>query len=322
LKKRWGFEQPAIEENSVDKAIYTKKKSPFDSETVRGGKGVVISPPVSISSQGALHIETSAVDPVELRRSVLFWDRIVRPSNSFIQIALSRDEEFLKGCGVLRELSGSLPHGGTMGHAYAQSHLKVFSDLEDAEPGLWALSEGPNSFQLEASTTFKQGRGALVELHRAIPLPAQDVPLHDLLEFREKWKGEIRDLTLELDGIFVRLAKAEDPSFELQRAISDIAQICAVVVALGKESNVAFRLSDFSFGISLEEKFTGLMAAAGIGETIGRSFGLPLVGAFLGVASQAKIKLSLGGKITRNNKVEELALSPFRVASRLTNEPI
>lgn len=297
-----------------------KDNDPFYAKVSKAGKGIVISPPLSIST-GKVMISQSSVDPIELRRAVLFWDRINRPTNNAIYLGLSHDEEFLKECKIMTENFSQV--NGDAGQTFVQAHLDAFSALELEEPGLWTLSEGPNSFNLEVDNRFKQGRGALVELHRAIPLPAGDVPLEDLLNFKEKRRDEIMNLTLELDGLFSRVINSADYDFELKRAISEIDQKCANVISVGKESGIKFSLSDFSFGVSLDLNSTNLLHNGAFGALVGMQFGLPKVGLAIGAATATlKVSASLGSKLTRSTKSEKLAFSPYRVVSRLINEPI
>lgn len=300
-----------------------QKRDPFFGRYPKAGKGIVISPPVTIEPNGSLSIQ-GGVDPVELRRAVLFWDRINKPKNGFVDFSLSADEEFLMNCGILEQSEFATPaFSGKAGHVYAQLHLDTFSNLEKREPGRWSMSEGESSFNLQAGRGFSDGRGALVELHRAIPLPTADVPLEDLLNFKEKRRDEILSLTLELDGLFSRVLNAQDADFELGRAVREIDQKCSDVISVAKESKVKFSLSDFTYGVSLEVNSMNLLAAGAFGAFFGSSFGLPIVGATLGAASSfVKLNVGIGGRLERSKKAAELALSPYRVVSRLVNEPI
>ncbi|OWY04701.1 hypothetical protein B6V75_00675 [Thioclava sp. F1Mire-8] len=237
---------------------------------------------------------------------------------------MSDDERYLKECKLLSEMEVSVGQvSGRAGLIYSHLHLAAFKELEEREPGLWSMSEGENSFNLQAKGIFTQGRGALVELHRAIPLPTADVPLEDLLNFKEKRRDELLSLTLEIDGLFSRVMNAEDSDFELKRAIGEIDQRCSDVVAAGRESKIRFSLSDFTYGVSLELSSTNLLMSGAAGAIMGTTVGLPVVGATIGAASSfIKFNVGLGGKLERSKKARELAFSPYRVVSRLINEPI
>lgn len=301
-----------------------KKVDPFYGKVPKAGKGIVVSPPITIGADGSLDLQGGGIDPVELRRAVLFWDRINKPKNNFISFGQSADEKFLAECGLLQEIDVRMSAAsGRAGQIYAQLHLAAFSELEGREPGIWSMSEGETSFNLQAGEGFASGRGALVELHRAIPLPTGDVPLEDLLNFKETRRDELLRLTLEIDSLFSRITNAEDFEFELQRAIREIDQRCSDVIKVGKESNVSFSLSNFTYGVSMELNSTNLLVSGAAGAVMGTTIGLPVVGATIGAASSViKFNVGLGGQLERSKKSRELALSPYRVVSRIINEPI
>jgi len=309
----------------VGESARRKKEDPFYGKVPKNGKGIVISNPVTIEENGSFTSLGGGVNPIELRRATLFWDRINKPSNNVISLGdLSPDEKFLKECGILQELKVQVGQiSGDIGSIYTHLHLAAFAHLERMEPGLWALSEGENSFNLRPNASFSQGRGALVELHRAIPLPTAEVPLSDLLEFKEKRRDEILSLTLELDGLFSKVVNSEDTHFELSRAIAEVDKKYSDVIKAGKDSKIKFSLSDFSYGFSLEVSSGNLLTSGAVGAIMGGTFGLPLVGGIIGAAaSTIKFNVGLGGKLSRSDKSAALALSPYRVVSRLINEPI
>ena len=49
---------------------------------------------------------------------------------------------------------------------------------------------------------FRQARGALVELHNAIPVPDLNTPLEEILEFKFRRNDELNRLRLEMDNFF------------------------------------------------------------------------------------------------------------------------
>jgi hypothetical protein len=71
-------------------------------------------------------------------------------------------------------------------------YLRTYIELNDEEPGVWALSQGEKSLFLEHGLgLFSEGSGMSLNLLRAIPIPAKDVPLNEILEFKEKRKDEL-----------------------------------------------------------------------------------------------------------------------------------
>lgn len=303
-----------------------READPFFGKLPKAGKGIVVSSPTTIEEDGSLSLK-GGIDPIELRRSVLFWDHIVKPINRIIYMEPSADEQFLKECGIFKEVScEEQNYAGMAGHLLAEMHLSVFSQLEKKDPGLWTLSEGERSFNLKARGAFKEGRGAVMELYRAIPLPTSEVPLYDLLDFKAKRRDELLSLRLELDGLFLRLSNAIDMDRELRACIAEVDKRCADVIKASRDSRLSFSQSEITYGISLEGSFAHPLLAAFGGYVVGQSFELPTIGALAGaatgVASMIKFKFGIGGKLQRSKESEKLALSPYRMVSRMINEPI
>jgi len=73
-----------------------------------------------------------------------------------------------------------------MGEKAVELHLAAFyRKLDQSEPGVWSLGTGKNSISFP-EREMEEGRGVLVRLYEAIPVPDKDVPLQDILEFRTK----------------------------------------------------------------------------------------------------------------------------------------
>ncbi|WP_028222193.1 DUF6236 family protein, partial [Paraburkholderia oxyphila] len=157
-------------------------------------RGLVVSPPIVIEG-GRLFAKSSNLDPLELRFALLFWDRLVWPSSRVIHFASNQDEQFLEAAGILNRPDYTIWGDGATG--IAQGQVTAFNDFDSREPGMWALAQGENSFVWKDGF-LEDGAGALVELHRAIPIPCHDVPLAEILEFKEKRRDELLLLRAQL----------------------------------------------------------------------------------------------------------------------------
>ena len=158
------------------------------------GMGLVICQPMHIAGTGGFIVPRLA--PQELRSWLLFWDRLAWPRSRYTSVSTEddRDEEILTAAGILTRPTVELERvSGYMMQLMAREHIQAFLDLEKQEPGAWALAQGASSFLYE-SGEFLESRGALVELHRAIPVPNGNVPLDDILEFKAKRTDELSAL--------------------------------------------------------------------------------------------------------------------------------
>ncbi|MBP0483979.1 DUF6236 family protein [Sagittula salina] len=319
----------------MGEAKHRKAIDPYYGKKPKYGRGILLSPPMVYDGKKVV-LQSSSIDPGELRRSALFWDRLVWPDSAIISTGSNIDEEFLKAEGLLTRprptrynqeagLGGALSLTRLVSASditvesrqvglFVQQHVEEFLDLERAEPGQWTMAQGEGSLVME-NEKFVKGRGQLVKLSRAIPLPDPGYPLQDLLEFKEKRQSEIIGLTHELDKFFSQVASAKDGDFELARLLRVVDRQCCDMIKVAKESKRRFRLGDLSFSLSLDSfesavKRVAAWEAAGIVAT-----GLPIVGGVLGGAtSLVSISRGIGAReITARD-------NPFRVVGTIHKE--
>ena len=159
-------------------------------------RGLVISCPITISGT-SFHLKTTALDPQELRFALLFWGKLDFPINKVFPIGLEEDAQFLASEGILSrtdlqglgsgDMAGSLRRitigpgvGDMMPQAVAQEHVDAYRFLDEQEPGVWSLGRGENAVSFP-DADVEPGRGALIRLYQAIPVPDKDVPFQDIL---------------------------------------------------------------------------------------------------------------------------------------------
>ena len=312
-----------------------KAVDPYFGMKPKRGRGILLSAPITYDGK-AIIAQSSSIDPAELRRAALFWDRLVWPDSQIISLGSNADEMLLASEGLLSRPrptryndaagvgkmsalvriteSSNITIGTEQAKLFAQQHVDEFLDLERSEPGQWTLSQGDRSFVM-TNTNFVEGRGQLVTLSRAIPIPDPNYPLHDLLEFKQKRRDEIVALTHELDKFFSQIANAKDADFELSRLLRVVDKQCSDMLKAAKESKRKFYLGDFAFSLSLDSIESAINRCVAW-EAAGIYFAnLPLVGGVLGGASSlVSFSRGLGARklVTRD--------SPFRVVSSMHRE--
>ncbi|WP_446920201.1 DUF6236 family protein, partial [Klebsiella pneumoniae] len=76
------------------------------------------------------------------------------------------------------------------------------------------------------------------------------VNIHDVLEFRHKRQGELKNLMNKINELNIRVLKAENRGLELKAAINEIDIACADVIRLYNESLIKFNLSKVRFNLN------------------------------------------------------------------------
>jgi hypothetical protein len=281
-----------------------KRRKAADPSHGRSTRGLVISPPLVISGT-SVRIKSSDLDSQEIRSNLLFWDKLDFPKQNLIGFGLSPDSEFLLSAGVLQRTQVTVPSGD--GAAILRNaHLAAFSLLDQKEPGTWSVAMGERSISFH-NEDLEAGRGALVRLYNAIPVPDKDVPIAEVLEFREKRRTELLALRTYLEGVYQRVITAGDGPLAwnteldaLQRAIEDH-------IKASKESKLRLRLADISAGLNLSP-----IGAAGF---TAFAAGLPLVPSLI-TGFMAGISLEVGAALKRR----KAATTPFKYVTSYHHE--
>lgn len=273
-------------------------------------RGLVISPPISINLDGSMYIRDSWLDPQELRFSLLFWDRLSWPTGQN-QLGTDPNATYLEECGVLER-----PHyniGGPIGLSILNGQIAAYQDAENKAPGAWAMAQGDNSLMIKGGIG-EIGKGALIELSRAIPIPAASVHLNDILEFKERRRDQLMRFRFHLEALADDVANSPDRSEQLELHLKDINSACADLMALGKEWQCPIHVSTFKTSLNLKPSLVGKVAGAWeFGSKLGLEFAT-VAAAATGIYHGVKIDTDLGIRSPKR------PISPYRYAYHIHTE--
>jgi hypothetical protein len=230
--------------------------SPDDASKLRG---LVVSSPITIDRLGGLEA-SSDLDPQELRMSLLFWDKIAWPANNAIYMAGGDDEGFLESIGVIIRPTYAI--SSFSGELFPKIQALALQELDTKEPGQWSIGQGVNSILVSEGFAAKSENPELL-LYKAIPVPDKDVPLTEILLFKEKRRAELDALRFEIDGLIATINAASDKEQELKNQIARLDKACADALIIAKEWNFPFRLVNYKATYELRPFATLAGALAG-----------------------------------------------------------
>jgi hypothetical protein len=277
-------------------------------------RGLIVSCPMEIDGSG-LSIKSTSLEPQELKSSLLYFDKLAWPTNNLIHIAGSGpDVEFLMAAKVLEQpnviLRGPF---GVEALIYAQA--QALRELDERNPGTWAIGQGENSLLVKDGTLTDKG-GLAVELFRAVPVPDKDVPLNEILEFRLKRYDELQSLRAEIDRLIAEINSSEDPRATLEEALLRIDEECSAAIRVCSEWQFPVRLSTVKTSIDLKpfamvrDGLTAYLGATALGTTTALTAALVSASA----AASLKITPDFGWRGLRDRS------SPYRYVSSFHKE--
>ncbi|WP_313378156.1 DUF6236 family protein [Achromobacter insolitus] len=274
-------------------------------------RGIVLSPPIIVDGPRNIELKTSTLDPIETRYSLLFWDKIAWPVNYIFRTEVNNDLQFLVEAGVLIRPTVNMQLNGGIGEMYVASQVRAYEDLEQANPGCWAMAQGERTLQVIGRDS-PSCRELLVTLTHAVPIPAGDVPFTEILEFKAKRAAELFSFRTEIEGLYQTVAGGADPSLALRQAKDRIEACCSDLVRVNKEWKFGSLLSDLNFSFSI----SAAQLAQAVSVAFASShFGLDhLTSSLMGAASTLSSSIQVG----RNLSVGKA--SPYRYVARAHKE--
>ncbi|WP_318444548.1 DUF6236 family protein [Photobacterium leiognathi] len=205
-------------------------------------RGIVLSPQFSFLPTGEVFFK-SAVDEMELRKYLLYWDKINVPKSSFLDFDCHQFR-FLQKAGVLERtpygqeynmyalgmnnsrnlMMRNIGLGQGVGLAriddctnihldrYAgdeilRAHEDVYMLLESKNKGCWSKGQVASelmSFDAEDKQSLE------FNLYNLLPVPSVDTPLGDILEFKTRRYDELLAFRIYLDELYQSIISSAD----------------------------------------------------------------------------------------------------------------
>lgn len=206
---------------------------------VRQLRGLIVNPGIEVGGPETFSVGDEQ-NSQDLLVWLLFWDQLAVPQNGVVVIGLSDDYQFLEQKGVLRHHHVSHA-GGEFTQICFETRARVFSQLEASEPGSWAVGVAAGNWPGPDS---ERHRALRVQLASSIPVPNQDVPLEDVLNFREKRRDEREALMSHIDGVYLSVVSSPDKPLAEHKALGDLAASCKAQLEVTSEARFNFRLMD------------------------------------------------------------------------------
>jgi hypothetical protein len=173
-----------------------------------GKRGIVISPPFARLQNGGVRVG-GYLSTIEIRKYMLYWDEIDYPDNDFVSVDAGTDMQCLIDCGFASRTRVSFQGGVSSGEGefFLAAQQAAFDEHNQLEPGAWSMAQpvdepyfanAPSSLSIE------------YEIWNMLPVPSNDVPLNEILEFKAKRRDELLALRVFLDEMHQAILSSAD----------------------------------------------------------------------------------------------------------------
>lgn len=224
----------------MGQAKQRKENDPLYGKYRNTVRGLIITSPMQVSGN-SFSISTPQLDPQELRSSLLYWDKLLLPTTNIISGCDTEDISFLKVSGILETPTFAI-HGALATEAAALP-WRVLAKCEHDAPGMWSVGEGKNSIQNINKDRIAQP-GLQLQLYNALPTPAENVPLAEILEFRRKRRPELLAFRSNMDAMIQEIEGSPDSERTLTSKLLALDKACADLASTCKEWQTPFKLTN------------------------------------------------------------------------------
>lgn len=267
-------------------------------------RGIIVTPQVVVSAPNTV-VLGGTTDPNLVRFWCLFWDELAYPQTFFFATDLGPELSYLESQGVFKRHRVEIPSGDGL-QIMIHARAKTFEELERASPGSWAAASGVGAWE---GPELELGRGLRVELANALPVPDKDVPLDEVLKFREHRKDECEALMAYIDECYLSVTASPEKPIAQHLAFEKIAHGVREQLEVTCEAGFAHRLYSLAADFNL--------AAAGIAATGSFALGASM-SAIVGNSILAGASISVSNIVSAVNPKKNL--SPFRYLTSYGNE--
>lgn len=257
----------------MGEAKYRKMIDPNYGKPSPATRGIILSVPIVIEGVQA-HVRKSDLDEQDLRSTLLYWDRIALPISNIIYMPGGVNVDYLESCGVLDRIPYFFEGDGVQSLIEAQ--YRALADLERKQPGCWSLGAGDNSLFVKHEVATLE-KGSLLTLYNALPVPKENTPLQEILEFKQKRHTELLLLRSHLDSLTAEIASKNDSVDELNKKMAELNVACSDLIRTTKEYQLPVYLANMNASLNFEAtKVAGTAIAVWASTT---TLGLGTIGA-------------------------------------------
>jgi hypothetical protein len=255
----------------------------------------------------------------DLNYYLLYWDKIVMPTNNLIHMAIRDEEELLKTNVLERpriafnSWSTNVKDGSFDPFVIAQSivanNLLSTDKLTD-----WTIHQLGDQIVI-GNDQKKEFEAIRVELIKCLPVPNGQLNFAEILEFKEKRKDELSELHSKIDSLYIDILNSPDKDLALRKSISEFNKSIKNINSVTKERFKSLTKYNLTTELNLNGKDLSIAIASGaVFDFYTNAFTIPIGTIASGFASLIKLKANRTTSIEKSKN--KLKLSYLAEASK------
>lgn len=240
-------------------------------------RGIIAAPGIIKPIDRGFVMERS-ISAQKLRYYVMYWDKVVIPGNNLVYISVPEESDLIASGAISRprvEFRGSFS-GDQVTYAILSCQSIVAEKLVREEDTDWVVHQIGGQFVVPK--IFSEDKTIIrVALAGALPVPAGDTPIADIVDFKERRRDELKELRDALDEMYQEILRTPDRDLATKKALSRLQESISRIDQSVVERFARSRKFDLSVHLNLSGKDFTLGASAGaLVDFYGTGFTLPI----------------------------------------------
>lgn len=272
-------------------------------------RGVIASPAIiNIRDNGFMMERTLSSE--EVRYYILYWDKIVIPGTNLVYIGIP-EEDVLIETGVIDRpkvgFSGSIG-GADIGYSFALAQSAVAKELiQNDKTTDWVIHQIGTTLCLPSELLEKRNT-LRFDLINLLPVPFNDVPIIDILEFKGRRSDELDNLHLKIEQAYLEALKSPDQDLSAKMAIQELEKAIRDLQTVASEKWPRTSKFDFSIDLNLDgDKIVQNIQTGAVLDFFSNGFETPICTLLGGLTSVLKLKTKDSASLISAAKQDKLA---------------
>ncbi|WP_296315527.1 DUF6236 family protein [Winogradskyella sp. UBA3174] len=273
-------------------------------------RGIITNPAImdrndsqSVSISGSISIN-------DLNYYLLYWDKIVMPTNNIFHVGVHNEEELLKTKILERpriafsSWSTNTQNGSYDPFVIAQSI--VANELISTDKTTdWTIHQIGDGIAI-GDKQKKEFNSLKVELLKCLPVPNDNINFQEILDFKDKRKDELLELHSKIDELYLEILSSPDKDLKAKKIINELKNSIDKIDTVSKERFKSIIKYNLTTELNLNGKDLGIAIASGaIFDNYTSGFSLPIGTVVSGLLSLIKVKANRTASVEKaENKLK------------------
>lgn len=174
-------------------------------------KRCVVSSPNALYKDGEGLVSPPGLDIVDLNYYTLYWDQLVIPTHGLFIVSLPNEDEYIE-LGILQRpvVGNGNFDSSTFLIEFDDEKKKILNEMQCQYPDQDWYMHGIGDVESKQTIASSKETNFRATIFNALPVPSSEIPLAEILEFKERNKDDLNGLHNHLDEIYSHVITSPD----------------------------------------------------------------------------------------------------------------